>query len=187
VNMLGLNKVFVMGNLTRDPELRYTPNGQGVANFGVATNRRWTTPEGEKRDEVEFHNIVVWGRQAEVINQYLKKGNPIFIEGRLKTQNWEGQDGVRRNRTEVVVESFQFIGSGGGNRNQDQSSDDQGYSQQSGQDRPFSNNQNSMPSAPADTASQVPNAPSTDAKQNDSSDTTAPKLDEDINIEDIPF
>lgn len=184
--MLGLNKVFVMGNLTRDPELRYTPNGQGVANFGVATNRRWTTPEGEKRDEVEFHNIVVWGRQAEVINQYLKKGNPIFIEGRLKTQNWEGQDGVRRNRTEIVVESFQFIGSGGGgDRNQDQSSSDQGYAQQSGKDNSFNNDQNSMPSAPAETANQ--NKATTPAEPNDASNNDAAKLDEEINIEDIPF
>lgn len=112
--MLGLNKVFIMGNLTRDPELKYTPNGQAVASFGIATNRRWNTPEGERREEAEFHNIVVWGKSAETINQYIKKGNPLFIEGRLKTQSWEGPDGVKRQRTEVIVESFQFLGGGGG-------------------------------------------------------------------------
>lgn len=182
--MLGLNKVFVMGNLTRDPELRQTPNGQAVANFGVATNRRWTTPEGDKRDEVEFHNIVVWGRQAEVINQYLKKGNPIFIEGRLKTQNWEGQDGVKRSRTEVVVESFQFIGSGGNRGGADQNNE-QSFGGQEQNASAFNNNQNSLPTSPADTAGQ-----NTFGRPGDSvtaPDTTTPKLDEEINIEDIPF
>lgn len=111
--MLGFNKVFIMGNLTRDPELKYTPNGQAVASFGIATNRRWNTPEGERREEAEFHNIVVWGKSAETINQYVKKGNPLFVEGRLKTQNWEGPDGIKRQRTEIIVEGFQFLGSGG--------------------------------------------------------------------------
>jgi single-strand DNA-binding protein len=98
-----VNKVTLIGNLTRDPEMRYTPDGQPVTTFGVATNRRWTTKEGNQKEDAEFHNIVAWGKLAEICSQILKKGRRVYVEGRLKTQSWEGKDGVNRTRTEIVI------------------------------------------------------------------------------------
>lgn len=98
-----VNKVILIGNLTRDPEMRYTPDGQSVTTFGVATNRRWTSKDGDQKDEAEFHNIVAWGKLGEICTQILKKGRRVFVEGRLKTQSWEGKDGVNRTRTEIVI------------------------------------------------------------------------------------
>lgn len=108
--MKGFNQAMVMGNLTRDPEIRYIPSGTAVATFGVATNRAWKTPEGEKKEEVEFHDVVVWGKLAELANQYLKKGNGVFIVGRLKTRSWDGQDGVKRHKTEIIASEMNFVG-----------------------------------------------------------------------------
>ncbi len=108
--MANLNKVFLIGNLTRDPELRYTPNGTAVASFGMAVNRTWTGQSGEKKEEVCYVDINAFGRRAEVINEYLNKGNPIFIEGRLQFNQWETKDGQKRNTLRVVAENFQFIG-----------------------------------------------------------------------------
>ena len=112
-----LNKVFLYGNLTRDPELRALPSGQQVANFSLATNRSYTDKEGRKQEIVEYHNIVAFARQAEVIGQYMKKGRPIFVEGRLQTRSWEA-DGKKNYRTEIVIDNFQFgpsaPGAGGG-------------------------------------------------------------------------
>ncbi|PIX62344.1 single-stranded DNA-binding protein [Candidatus Uhrbacteria bacterium CG_4_9_14_0_2_um_filter_41_50] len=106
-----LNKAMVIGNLTRDPELRQTGSGQSVCSFGVATNRSWTnSSSGEKQEQVEYHNIVAWGKLAEICNQYLKKGNKVFIEGRLQTRDWEGQDGVKRYRTEIITENMVMLG-----------------------------------------------------------------------------
>ncbi len=105
---MNLNKVFILGNLTRDPEMRQTPNGQTVANFGVATNRMWTDPAGNKQSQAEFHNVVIWGRRAEVAKQYLSKGSLVFIEGRLATRSWQDQSGQKRNRTEIVAENMQL-------------------------------------------------------------------------------
>lgn len=105
---MNLNKVFIIGNLTRDPELRTLPSGTPVASFGVATNRVWKDNSGQKKEDTQFHNIVVFGRQAEIASQYLKKGSPVFIEGRLQTRSWETADGSKRNRTEIVAERFQF-------------------------------------------------------------------------------
>lgn len=114
---MNLNKAFILGNLTRDPELRQTPNGQAVCSFGVATNRFYTDSSGQKQKQAEFHNIVAWGRQAEVVNQYLKKGSLILIEGRIQTRNWQDQQGNKHYRTEVVAERIQLgprMGGGGG-------------------------------------------------------------------------
>ncbi len=108
--MAKLNKVFLMGNLTRDPELRYTPSGTAIASFGIAINRTWSGPDGEKKEEVCYVDINMFGRRAEVINEYFSKGNPIFIEGRLQFQQWETKDGQKRNTLRVVAEDFQFIG-----------------------------------------------------------------------------
>jgi len=104
-----LNKVFLYGNLTRDPELKALPSGGQVANFGLATNRTYKDKSGAKQESTEFHNIVAFGRTAEVIAQYVKKGRPIFVEGRITTRSWEGkEDGKKQYRTEIIVENFQF-------------------------------------------------------------------------------
>ena len=109
-----LNKAFVYGNLTRDPEMRALPSGQQVANFSIATNRVYKDRDGAKKEQVEYHNVVAFGRQADLIGQYMKKGRPIFVEGRIQTRSWEGQDGKKNYRTEIVVENFQFGPGGGG-------------------------------------------------------------------------
>ncbi len=107
-----LNKVLLYGNLTRDPEMRALPSGQQVANFSLATNRTYTDKEGRKQENVEYHNIVAFGRQAELIGQYMKKGRPLFVEGRLQTRSWEAE-GKKNYRTEIVIDSFQFGPSAG--------------------------------------------------------------------------
>src|SRR3990167_4404135 len=105
---MNLNKVFLIGNLTRDPELRMLPSGKPVVSFGVATNRIWKDQQGNQQKEAEFHNVVVFGRQAEIANQYLAKGRSVFIEGRLRTSSWNAQDGTKRSRTEIIAERVQF-------------------------------------------------------------------------------
>ncbi len=105
---MNLNKVFILGNLTRDPELRQTPSGQNVASFGVATNRMWVDRSGAKQTQTEFHNIVLWGRLAEIAHQYLAKGRLVFIEGRLNTNVWQDQNGQKRSRTEIIAENMQL-------------------------------------------------------------------------------
>ena len=101
-----LNRVQLIGNLTRDPELRYTPSGTAVCTFGLATNRSWTTDTGEKREETEFHRIVSWNKLAELCSQFLTKGRKAYVEGRLATRNWTAQDGAARNATEVVIDEM---------------------------------------------------------------------------------
>jgi single-strand DNA-binding protein len=101
-----LNRVQLIGNLTRDPELRYTPSGTAVCSFGIATNRSWTTDTGEKKEESEFHRIVAWNKLAELCSQFLTKGRKIYVEGRLATRNWTGQDGQQRNTTEIVIDDM---------------------------------------------------------------------------------
>lgn len=109
------NKVLLMGNLTRDIELRHLPNSNtAVANIGLAVNRRFRTAEGENREEVTFIDCEAWGRTAETMSQYLRKGRPVFIEGRLRLDQWQDKDGGNRSKLKVVVESFQFVDSGGG-------------------------------------------------------------------------
>lgn len=113
---MNLNKAFIAGNLTRDPELRQTPTGQAVCSFGVATNRFFTDSSGQKQKQAEFHNIVAWGRQAEIVNQYLKKGSLVLVEGRLQTRSWQDQQGAKHWKTEIIAERLQLgpRGSGGG-------------------------------------------------------------------------
>lgn len=107
-----LNRAMLIGNLTRDPELRQTPNGQAVCSFGIATNRTWKDASGEKQEQVEYHNIVAWGKLAEICSQYLTKGKKVYIDGRLQTRDWEGQDGVKRYRTEIVAENMIMLSKG---------------------------------------------------------------------------
>lgn len=106
-----LNRAQLIGNLTRDPELRYTPNGTAVCSFGLATNRSWKTDSGEKHDEAEFHNIVAWNKLAELCSQFLVKGRKVYVEGRLATRTWTGQDGAQRNRTEIVISDMILLDS----------------------------------------------------------------------------
>ena len=109
---MNLNKAILYGNLTRDPEIKTLPGGSTVANFSVATNRVWKDKNGEKKQDVEFHNIVAFGRTAELVNQYMKKGHGIFVEGRIQTRSWE-KDGRKNYRTEIIAETVQFGPRGG--------------------------------------------------------------------------
>jgi single-strand DNA-binding protein len=115
--MANLNKVMLIGNLTRDPELRHTPSGMAVADFGLAVNRQRKGADGNRIDEVTFVDVTAFGKQAEVIQQYTRKGRPLFVEGHLKLDQWTSQDGQKRSKLSVVIENFQFLdskGSGGG-------------------------------------------------------------------------
>lgn len=106
------NKVLLMGHLTRDPELRYIPSGQAVATFTIAVNRVYNSQSGERKEDVSFIRVVVWARMAENCNEYLKKGSPVFVEGRLQSRSWEAQDGSKRSTLEVVAQSVQFLSRG---------------------------------------------------------------------------
>lgn len=108
-----LNRVQLIGNLTRDPELRYTPTGAAVVSFGIATNRTWKTDTGEKHEESEFHNIVAWNKLAELCSQFLVKGRKVYVEGRLSTRSWQAQDGTQKSRTEVVIDDMILLDSAG--------------------------------------------------------------------------
>ncbi len=108
---MDLNKTMLIGRLTRDPEVRNIPSGQSVASFGLATGRVWKDQSGTKQEKTDFHNIVAWGKLAEICGQYLTKGRQVYIEGRLQTRDWQGQDGVKRYRTEVVAENMIMLGS----------------------------------------------------------------------------
>jgi len=124
--MASVNKAIILGNLGRDPELRHTPAGKAVATLRIATNEVWTDQSGERQERTEWHTVVVWGRQAENCNQYLKKGRSVYIEGRLSTRKWQDKDGKDRYSTEIVADRVQFIGGrtcggGGGREFEDQS------------------------------------------------------------------
>ncbi len=108
---MSVNKVILVGNLGRDPEVRATPSGQSVCNFSLATTERYTDRAGQQRDQTEWHNVVVWGKQADLCGQYLKKGRQVYVEGRLTTRQYEAKDGTgKRYRTEVVAQRVQFLG-----------------------------------------------------------------------------
>lgn len=122
-----LNKAMLIGNLTRDPELRKTTSGQSVASFSIATNRSFTTQTGERKEQADYHNIVAWGRLGEICAQYLTKGKKVYIDGRIQNREWEGQDGQKKYRTEVVAENMIMLdkggaGMGGGNSFKDAAS-----------------------------------------------------------------
>lgn len=124
-----LNKVLLIGNLTREPNLRYTPNGSAVCSFGLATNRSWTPADGgDKQEKVEFHNLVAWSKLAEICGQLLHKGDKVYVEGRLQTRDWKGDDGVERKTTEIVIDNMILLRSSQGGSAQ--ANDDSGdYSQ----------------------------------------------------------
>ncbi|HEB12206.1 MAG TPA: single-stranded DNA-binding protein [Actinobacteria bacterium] len=124
--MASLNRVVLIGNLTRDPELRFTPNGSPVANIGLAVNRTYTNKQGEKVQSVDFFTVVVWAKLAELCAEYLKKGSPIAVEGRLQSRSWEKEDGTKRSVVEVVGENVQFLGRPGAGAGSDSSQGEPG-------------------------------------------------------------
>ncbi len=109
--MASVNKVILLGNLGRDPEVRFTQGGTPVANFTMATTERWNDPNGEKKEKTEWHRIVVWGKQAEIAGEYLKKGSQVYVEGRLQTRKWQDKDGADKYTTEIVANQMQMLGS----------------------------------------------------------------------------
>ena len=148
--MASFNKVLLMGNLTRDPQLRYLPTQTPVVEFGLGMNRRWKTPQGEDRDEATFVECAAFGKTAEMINQYFQKGKAIFIEGRLKYDTWEDkQGGGKRNKLSVVVDSFQFIGARDPNASPQSAAPDQAQ-------RPARPPPRQQPAPPSDAQPQPP-------------------------------
>ncbi|KKP98967.1 MAG: Single-stranded DNA-binding protein [Parcubacteria group bacterium GW2011_GWD2_38_12] len=121
---MNLNKIFLLGNVARDPESRTTPSGQTVANFSIATNRMWTDKEGQKQKKAEFHNIVAWGKLGEICAQYLQKGKLVFIEGRVETRSWDAPDGTKKYKTEVIAEGMQMGPKLSGNSSDNRLSDE---------------------------------------------------------------
>ncbi len=111
--MAGVNKVILVGNLGRDPEVRYTKNGQAVATFSLATTERWTNRDGQREDRTEWHRIVAWGKLGEICGEYLSKGRQVYIEGRIQTREWEDGDGNKRTTTEIVANNMVMLGQGG--------------------------------------------------------------------------
>ena len=109
-----INKAIIYGNLTREPEIKALPSGAQVCEFAVATNRVWKDKNGTKQESVDYHNVVIFGKPAELIKQYVHKGNPIYIEGRIQTRSWDAQDGTKRYRTEIIADAFQFGPKSGG-------------------------------------------------------------------------
>ncbi len=160
--MLSLNRAQIIGNLTRDPELKYTPNGQAVTSFSVATNRSWQNADGTRQDAVEYHDVVAWGKLGEIAAQVLSKGKQAFVEGRLQTRNWEAQDGAKRQKTEIVAENVIALGPRG--------------------EKEFS----ASASAPADAAPGSDEAKDSAKGGKKSPGKSEPKSEE-INIDDIPF
>jgi single-strand DNA-binding protein len=167
----GLNKVMLIGNLTRDPEMRYTPAGTAVCTFGVATNRSWTTDTGEKKDEADFHNIVAWNKLAEICVQLLKKGRKVYVEGRLSTRSWQGTDGTQKQRTELVINDMVILDK------------KEGFSGEA-IDIPEPGIESQVP--PEDVVAKVEKKEKkADKKESDSSEASADK--EEVGEEDIPF
>lgn len=169
--MYSLNRAEIIGNVTRDIESRVTPNGQSVASFSVATNRRWKDKDGNNQEATEFHNVVAWGKLAELMSQYVHKGSKIYIQGRLQTRQWEGQDGGKRNRTEIVMEDFVFL--------TPKSADSEGYPIKSS--APVS-------SGPVEIEEfQEESKTKKDDKKTESKKDEPDNSDEEINLDDIPF
>jgi len=155
--MANLNKVMLIGNLTRDPQLSYLPSQTPVVEFGLAINRSWTGQDGQRRDETCFVDLRAYGRQAEVINQYMKKGSSMFVEGRLQFQQWTAQDGSKRSKHMVIVEGFQFLGRPGDSPNQGQGAAAGAASPRRGGQAPVPQSQQPKP-PPLGEESQLPEA-----------------------------
>lgn len=174
-----LNKVMLIGNLTRDPELRYIPSGQAVASFGLATNRRWTDSSGEKREEAEFHEIVAWGKLAEICNQILSKGRKVYIEGRLQTRSWEAPDGTKRTRTEIIASEMRAL---------DYKPKEGGVAEEVKEELPEEVPIEEAKEAPeATTEETTTEEPTTEEPKKKGKNEKKESTDEEINLDDIPF
>lgn len=173
---MDLNKVMIIGNVTQDPEVRTTPQGQNVCSFSVATNLTWTDQSGQRQQRPEFHNIVAWRKLADICAQYLQKGKKIYIEGRLQTRNWQGQDGVKRYRTEIIADNMIML-SGGPGANVAQSSNVAAGGKASSAEAVPTVDLNADKPAPSKKPVATVGA----------SNKTESNQDETINIEDIPF
>lgn len=170
-----LNKVLLIGNLTRDPELRYTPTGAAVCTIGLATNRYWTTESGEKKEETEFHRVVAWNKLAELCSQLLTKGRKVFVEGRLRTSTWQAQDGSQRNTTEIVIEDMILLDSRRPIGTGEEAETTPGRAMEEG-----------VSEKPKVTATPPPVSPKKGQKTTDDA-TTSPTDTEEVNPDDIPF
>ncbi|MFA6551458.1 MAG: single-stranded DNA-binding protein [Patescibacteria group bacterium] len=173
---MNLNRATLIGNLTRDPEVRTTPSGQTVASFSIATNFSWTDQSGQRQQKAEFHNIVAWRKLGEICGAYLKKGKQVYIEGRLQTRDWVGQDGIKHNRTEIIADNMIMLGgtpSGGS-----------GYAPAAAPVRPMAPAMHNSPMEEIPTIDQE--VPSSFATDNFSSPMEA-DAEEDIKVENIPF
>ena len=169
-----LNRAQLIGNLTRDPELRYTPNGTAVCSFSIATNRNWTTDTGEKKDEAEFHRIVAWNKLAEICSQFLVKGRKVYVEGRLVTRSWNAQDGTSRNTTEIVISDMILLDS---RRTEEEKMEPEGE-EKGGEDKK---------SAHPDPASSEKGKSKAKKEKDESPKTPGKSSDEEIAPDDIPF
>lgn len=172
------NRVELIGNITRDPELRYTPQGTAVATFSIATNRTFVS-DGEKREEADFHRIVAWSKLAELCSQLLKKGNRVFVSGRLQNRSWEGQDGQQKNMTEIVIEDMILLTSKGGFESESFGEDVTPPS------RPF-NSAPATASAPASDPTEDITPPPAAAADDDDKPSAKPK-EEIADLDDLPF
>ncbi|MCK5123126.1 MAG: single-stranded DNA-binding protein [Candidatus Pacebacteria bacterium] len=173
---MNFNKAIIIGRVTRDPEIRTTPNGQTVASIGVASSRVWNNNTGERQEKTEFHNIVAWGRLAEICGQYLVKGQLVLFEGRIETRSWDGQDGVKRYKTEIVAENMQM---GPKARSQEG-----GASTYQAKENTQSAPENSNPQNDEKIVQAEPQNEQSDNNQNANKEN---KNEEEIKIEDIPF
>jgi single-strand DNA-binding protein len=170
---MNLNKAILIGRLTRDPEVRTTTSGKQVASFSIANNTSWKNADGEKQEKTEFHNIVAWGKLGEICGQYLTKGQEVYIDGRIETRNWEGQDGVRRNRTEIIAENMQM-----GQRPRNEGGG--GYAPASSGSSNFSNKPTNNPAKQEENKEEVPVIQVEEPSVN-------PEDKDEIKVEDIPF
>lgn len=174
--MLSLNRAMVLGNITRDPEVRTTPSGQAVATFSIATNRRWTTQEGQQQEATEYHDVVAWGKLAEISQQFLKKGNRVYVDGRLQTRSWEGQDGNKRTRTEIVAENLISLERAPFNPDRASQFDTRVST--------------SIPTPPADEEAKAPAATKAEKKvekKDEAASAGAAGAEDEISLDDIPF
>lgn len=168
---MDLNKVMIIGRLTRDPEVRTIPSGQTVATFSIATNRQWKNQQGEQQSQTEYHNVVAWRRLAEICGQYLSKGRQVYIEGYLQTRSWDDQSGTKRYRTEIVADNMIMLGN-------------KGDAPMGGGGAPA---RPAAPAAPAGPAAGPSNEPSYQPVNDGGAPQPQPASDETISIEDIPF
>lgn len=162
-----LNKVQLIGNLTRDPELRYTPSGAAVCTIGLATNRSWTTDAGERKEETEFHRLIAWNKLAEICSQYLVKGKKIYAEGRLRTNTWQAADGSQRTTTEIVIDDMMML--------------------DSRRDSVVPVGEHPVPAAPGDSHRAVAQPVVKQATDDQKDPAKSPEKQEDVSPDDIPF